>query len=88
MSKAAKTQVRECKSCGINVAVDLDELVDDSAKSVSDELYEERLDLCMDCPSLMYGTTCQHSGELVSYRALYKEKACPFPGEPRWLQQS
>ncbi|MDQ0256767.1 hypothetical protein J2S74_004189 [Evansella vedderi] len=78
------TRIKECKSCGINVHVDMDELMIDEEKSVSDDIYDERLAVCMECPALQYGTTCQHSGEIVSYRALFKEKRCPYPGKPRW----
>lgn len=73
-----------CKSCGINVTGHVDQHIIDREKSVSDEVYEERLNLCMECPALMYGTTCQYSGELVAYRTLFNEKSCPRPGQPRW----
>jgi excinuclease UvrABC ATPase subunit len=78
---------RECKSCGINVQVDIDKVVNDETKSVSDDIYEKRLAICMECPSLQYGTTCQHSGDIVTYRAFMKEKSCPYPGTPKWCKE-
>ncbi|WP_096189010.1 DUF6171 family protein [Evansella halocellulosilytica] len=78
------SRTNECKSCGIHVNVDMDSLLIDKEKSVSDDTYEQRLAICMECPSLQYGTTCQHSGEIVSYRALFKEKSCPYPAAPKW----
>jgi hypothetical protein len=75
---------RVCKRCGINGQVDIDKLLDDKTKSVSDDIYEKRLDICMECPSLQNGMTCQHSGDIVTYRALFKEKGCPYPRSSRW----
>jgi hypothetical protein len=51
---------------------------------VSDEVYQSRLKICENCPSLKYGTTCAHSGCIVRYRAKFKHKSCPFAGKPKW----
>ncbi|WP_129080241.1 DUF6171 family protein [Anaerobacillus alkaliphilus] len=80
------TQKNECKWCRPSVVegiVDIDAI--DDSRTVTEEIYERRLEICMDCPSLQYGTTCRHSGCIVSYRTLLKDKSCPFPGQPKWL---
>ncbi|SDZ47896.1 hypothetical protein SAMN05421736_11413 [Evansella caseinilytica] len=73
-----------CKGCSSSVVVtDLDyELTDEN--SVSEEVYQERLEICMECPSLLYGTTCQHSGAIVHHRAMLADKHCPSPLQPQW----
>ncbi|MDG5471618.1 DUF6171 family protein [Jeotgalibacillus sp. ET6] len=78
------TEKRGCKSCGFPESIDFDQLMEGAEQTASDELYEQRLDLCMACPSLLYGSTCSFSGDIVHYRALFKEKSCPRPGSSVW----
>lgn len=80
-----------CKGCMESVIVTeeiIQELVkeaeENQADIVSDEVYLARLRTCECCPSLQYGTTCAHSGSIVRYRAKFKNKACPFAGNPKW----
>ncbi|MBP3953559.1 DUF6171 family protein [Bacillus suaedae] len=75
---------RQCKSCGTNVKLDKDQVAFNQVQSVADWLYEKRVSICKACPSLLYGTTCQHAGDIVTYRALSKEKGCPYPGHAKW----
>jgi hypothetical protein len=81
----------QCKSCVESVIVTEDviqelmkETEEDLSKIVSNEIYEARLKVCENCPSLQYGTTCAHSGCIVRYRAKFKNKSCPFPCVPKW----
>lgn len=80
-----------CKGCVESVIVTeevIQELVketeEDLSVIVSDEVYEARLKICDNCPSLQYGTTCAHSGCIVRYRAKFKNKSCPVAGKPKW----
>ncbi|WP_233532223.1 DUF6171 family protein [Paenibacillus alkalitolerans] len=52
---------------------------------VPDDIYDQRLQACMTCPSLQFGTTCSVCGCIVQIRAKLKDRDCPKPGENRWL---
>lgn len=53
---------------------------------VSEELYEERLDICKDCDNLQHGM-CRICGCYVELRAAMKVRSCP--GLPsRWMKSS
>ena len=54
-------------------------MLPDSEKA-SDELYEERLNVCMVCESLLAGT-CHKCGCYVEIRAASKSSECPVE---RW----
>ncbi|MEY2191532.1 DUF6171 family protein [Neobacillus sp. BF23-41] len=80
-----------CKGCVESVIVTeevIQELVketeEDLSVIVSDVVYKARLTICKNCPSLQYGTTCAHSGCIVRFRAKFKNKGCPFAGNPKW----
>ena len=47
------------------------------ADRASDELYENRLDVCKECDSLLAGT-CQKCGCYVEIRAASKSAKCPI----------
>ena len=49
-------------------------------EKASDELYEERLNVCMACDSLLAGT-CHKCGCYVEIRAASKASECPIK---RW----
>ncbi len=51
-------------------------MLPDSEKA-PDELYEERLNVCLDCGSLLAGT-CQKCGCYVEIRAASKSTHCPI----------
>ncbi len=80
-----------CKGCVESVIVSeeiIEELILEAEEQplliVSEVVYQERLQICEDCPSLQYGSTCAHSGCIVRYRAKFKNKNCPFAGKPKW----
>ncbi|MGF7045607.1 hypothetical protein J2T13_000067 [Paenibacillus sp. DS2015] len=80
-----------CKGCTEDVHISevqlkriLDSLSLKSEHMVTDEYYNERVSICMACPSLQYGTTCAHCGCIVQIRAKMKDKGCPFPGLTKW----
>jgi len=80
-----------CKGCRDDYLV-TDEQIDrilaapmfQSDISVPDDVYEQRLQQCRDCPKFQYGTTCIVCGCFVRIAAKYKERACPNPGDSRW----
>ncbi|WP_413381377.1 DUF6171 family protein [Alkalihalobacillus sp. 1P02AB] len=75
---------RYCKSCQVpEVQIDIDFYIEHD-RVVSDELYEKRVAICMECSALLNNKTCRFSGELVTYRAMIKEKGCPFPTTRKW----
>jgi hypothetical protein len=82
--------VNQCRGCAGNVTASDEPIIYysdpelESPLHVTEELYHKRLDICKRCSSLQYGTTCMHSGALVSYRAKLSDKHCPFPGSPKW----
>lgn len=77
-----KNECKWCRPIVVEGIDDIDEL--DDTQTVSEQIYEERLAICMDCSSLQYGTTCKHSGCIVSYRTLLINKSCPHPGQAKW----
>ncbi len=44
---------------------------------VSDEKYEERLEICRSCEKLVQAT-CEACGCYVEYRAVVKHSSCPY----------
>lgn len=54
--------------------------------TVSDEIYEARLDACRLCTALQGGSTCRHCGCLVRFRARLTNGLCPRPGGSAWTQ--
>ncbi|CAG7643923.1 hypothetical protein PAECIP111802_03112 [Paenibacillus allorhizosphaerae] len=86
MDKAAP-----CKGCSADVIVSekqiqriLASLDLKDFQCVSQELYQARVNRCMQCPSLQYGTTCQYCGCIVQIRAKMIDKHCPKPGKQEW----
>lgn len=80
-----------CKGCSADVHVtqeQIDRMVTKLARfpdaCVPDELYDRRLEACLSCPSLQYGSTCSHCGCIVQVRAKFRDKTCPAPGGSRW----
>ncbi|MBM7553149.1 DUF6171 family protein [Thalassobacillus pellis] len=80
-----------CKGCSESVKVteesiqqSLSDIQIKKSQTVSEHVYQERLSKCNTCSSLQYGTTCMHCGCLVRYRAKFKNKSCPYPGEAKW----
>ncbi|MEK4512232.1 hypothetical protein [Paenibacillus sp. FSL K6-2524] len=79
-----------CKGCTESVKVTpekLELLIAIAVKgrtAVSDQEYVSRMDMCLSCPALQYGTTCRYCGCLVAVRARLQDSICPFPVVPRW----
>ncbi|MNK42107.1 hypothetical protein D3C87_607880 [compost metagenome] len=82
--------VQGCKGCSESVRVSTEklarliEMATQNRPAAGDEEYERRLDRCLGCPSLQYGTTCRHCGCLVAVRAKLLDSECPYPGKSRW----
>jgi hypothetical protein len=80
-----------CKGCTRNVIIKKQEVDQILSKNkvnsnvlVAKELYQQRLTICKECSSLVYGTTCSHSGCLVDYRTKFSNKKCPNPRGAKW----
>jgi len=80
-----------CKGCLNTVIVsseEVEQLVNEQLQLetdlVDDDIYEKRLEICKNCPSLAYDTTCSHCGCFVQYRAKLAYKHCPYPSGARW----
>ncbi|WP_188540187.1 DUF6171 family protein [Paenibacillus segetis] len=79
-----------CKGCTDSVKVSpekLERLIAIAMKgreAVSDQEYNDRMDTCLSCPALQYGTTCRYCGCLVAVRARLQDSGCPFPLASRW----
>ncbi|WP_204502059.1 DUF6171 family protein [Aquibacillus albus] len=80
-----------CKGCAASVRMsnkEVDKLVEEQLMLeidvVDDNVYNERLEHCVECPSLVYDTTCSHCGCFVKYRAKLAYKECPHPKGPKW----
>jgi hypothetical protein len=52
---------------------------------VTEEVYEQRLSACSNCPKLMNGITCQACGCIIPVVAKLKERRCPLPGGGLWV---
>jgi hypothetical protein len=86
-----KTDASSCKGCSADVHVTerqiermLAALASKPFDCVPDDRYRERLEACLSCESLQYGTTCGYCGCIVQVRAKLKDKGCPKPGAPKW----
>ena len=83
-------RLKGCKGCMDSVKVSpekLERLIDIAMKgrtAVSDQEYDHRMDICLSCPALQYGTTCRYCGCLVAVRARLQDSVCPFPLASRW----
>lgn len=80
-----------CKGCSGSTKVSeniiqtlIMEAEKDKSSIVSDELYKKRIEICDQCPSLQYRTTCAHSGSIVRYQAKLIKQTCPFPRKSKW----
>jgi Family of unknown function (DUF6171) len=86
-----KTNTLVCKGCTRNVNIKTDEvdqilskIIVNSNVMVPKELYIQRMTICNGCSSLVYGTTCSHSGCLVEFRTKFSNKKCPNPSGAKW----
>jgi len=84
-------KAQPCKGCSASVTVDekemrelLDQIHIDHSEIVTEKMYRKRLEACFNCPSLLYGTTCQYCGCLVQFKAKFQNKHCAMPENPRW----
>lgn len=84
--------INECKGCTANVHLSKEEVekvfgdmkrVRD-IKTVSENIYTERLSICDSCSALEYGTTCKYCGCLIQINAKMQSAKCPYPFDPKW----
>lgn len=55
-----------------------------SEHCVTEEVYNQRLELCRSCSKLQGEMTCSVCGCIVPVAAKLKDKSCPLPGSGRW----
>jgi hypothetical protein len=82
---------KDCDNCPESVHItdsQIDqqmELVRKSGVPITPEgRYNERLEICLSCEQLVYGTTCMSCGCLVKVRALNALRICPHPSGAKW----
>lgn len=85
------SSVRPCPACPGSVRLtswDMDNMIAEALKSgikpVDDHTYQSRLNVCSNCESLVYETTCMKCGCIVQIRALDSARKCPHPNGDRW----
>jgi hypothetical protein len=87
-----KNEQPDCKGCSASVRISPEEIASlfspsfkvRELKLVTEEEYTNRINTCMACPALQYGTTCKYCGCLVHMKAKLKASKCPFPYTPKW----
>lgn len=75
----------KCKRCGLKTALsetDIQKMVDSvtsmkGIRLVGDDTYKERFNICTECDSFMYGSTCSVCGCVMRVRALLSDGKCP-----------
>jgi len=79
-----------CKGCRESVQVAPESIaamiaqVEATRETVSDQVYHSRLQQCLNCEHLQYGTTCMICGCIVQVKAKIKTSTCPDPDHSRW----
>jgi hypothetical protein len=81
-----------CKGCSASVKISPEEIAAlfnqnlriKAVKVVTEEEYADRIETCLACPALQYGSTCQYCGCLVHLKAKLRASKCPFPYAPKW----
>ncbi|TBL78975.1 DUF6171 family protein [Paenibacillus thalictri] len=81
-----------CKDCSETIVVPpekvaamLQMLMDSRQVELADEETSgKRLAQCISCEGYAHGGTCKYCGCLVQIRTKIKDRACPYPFNPRW----
>lgn len=81
-----------CKGCSASVYLSVEDLYEiiryaeanTGADLVEEDIYKIRLEICKECPDLLYNTTCKYSGYIVYVLARNKKASCQKPGEKKW----
>ena len=81
-----------CKGCSATVRVsskEIDEMIAGIVnckkfKITNPDEYLERLNICSECTSLEYGTTCMQCGCIVQIKAIIQKEKCPYPRNSKW----
>ncbi|MDR2095125.1 MAG: DUF6171 family protein [Treponema sp.] len=55
-----------------------------NVNTVTEAEYQSRLDTCLECENLLYGTTCRFCGCIVQIKNKLTAANCPFPYAPKW----
>lgn len=83
-----KNLCRGCTASVITPGSFIDELIVNAEKRgvklATDTVFKKRVDVCQQCPSLRYESTCMHNGSLILYKAKLAESQCPFPFGSKW----
>lgn len=82
---------RECKRCLLFESAEEDVLNDIKSRieklspeeKCSDDVYAERLSLCINCDNLISGV-CMKCGCYVEFRAAFLKQRCPDASSRKW----
>lgn len=82
----------KCEACSVSVHLTPEEIEAlfgktvrvKNVKTVSEDEYTKRMNICMDCESLLYNTTCRHCGCIIQIKAKLENAVCPYPYQPKW----
>ena len=82
----------KCKRCGLKTVLskaDIEKIVTEvrnmrGVRLVDDEKYMKRLEICLSCEKLEYGSTRSLCGCVMQVRAMLSDGRCPFPRTPKW----
>ena len=82
----------KCEACSVSVHLSQEEIDIlfgkairvKNVKTANEEEYAKRINICMNCESLMYNTTCRHCGCIIQIKAKLEHSACPYPYQPKW----
>ncbi|NLE23847.1 MAG: hypothetical protein GX625_00665 [Clostridiaceae bacterium] len=82
----------KCEACSVSVHLSQEEIDTlfgktmkvKNIKTVNEDEYKKRIDICMSCESLLYDTTCRYCGCIVQIKAKLQNSTCPYPYEPKW----
>lgn len=82
----------KCKRCGTKTVLsqeEIDKMVSQvtamkGVRLVDDETYNSRMEKCLECEKLEYGSTCMLCGCVMQVRARLKEGKCPYPKSKKW----
>ena len=77
--------MEKCKRCGLKTVLqesDIQRMVDEvtsmkGVRLVDTDTYSERFNVCSECESLMYSSTCALCGCVMQVRARLADGKCP-----------
>ena len=83
---------RDCEACSVSVHLTPEEIKElfgktvrvKSVKTVSEEEFTRRIEICKACEHFIYGTTCRQCGCVIQIKAKLTGAKCPNPYYDKW----